>query len=260
MDELGGPRGLTRRRREPFRPARGRARLDRVAPRLGAERRQVRRRARRRSRASRRPPRCRTRRSRVVVFRAEETGPMGSKRLGRAAGRVPRAAHRARAPCSSVRESRSESSRRSPARLAAWSSSRVAPITRGRRRWTCATTRSSKAARFVLHVQECARDGAVATVGAVEVEPNAMNVVPARVTVAVDARAPTVGAARRARRGDRLRAGRRASIPVAMSGAPFETLSALLPDAPTLVSGAGHVRAWSSRRRACRPECSSCVA
>ena len=45
------------------------------------------------------------------------------------------------------------------------------------------------AARFILHVRDCARDGAVATVGAIEVEPNAVNVVPARVTVSVDARA-----------------------------------------------------------------------
>ena len=95
------------------------------------------------------------------------------------------------------------------------------------------------AARFVLHVRDCARDGAVATVGVVEVEPNAMNVVPGRVTVAVDARAPSA---------EQL-AELVAAIgfeptwmlePVAMSGAPFETLSALLPDAPRLVSGAGH--------------------
>ncbi len=51
-----------------------------------------------------------------------------------------------------------------------------------------------EAATFVLHVRDCARDGAVATVGAVEVEPNATNVVPARVTVSVDARAPEAAA------------------------------------------------------------------
>ena len=44
------------------------------------------------------------------------------------------------------------------------------------------------AAHFILHVRECAKDGAVATVGVVEVEPNAINVVPERVTVSVDAR------------------------------------------------------------------------
>src|SRR5206468_349895 len=43
-------------------------------------------------------------------------------------------------------------------------------------------------ARFVLHVRESAVEGAVATVGAIECEPNATNVVPERVTVSVDAR------------------------------------------------------------------------
>ncbi len=46
------------------------------------------------------------------------------------------------------------------------------------------------AARFILHVRECAKDGTVATVGAIEVEPNAINVVPERVTVSIDARSP----------------------------------------------------------------------
>ena len=45
-----------------------------------------------------------------------------------------------------------------------------------------------EAARFILHVRDCAREGTVATVGAIEVEPNATNVVPAKVTVSVDAR------------------------------------------------------------------------
>jgi acetylornithine deacetylase/succinyl-diaminopimelate desuccinylase-like protein len=48
------------------------------------------------------------------------------------------------------------------------------------------------AAEYVLHVREVAAavDGAVATVGRVEVEPGYANVVPGRTTVAVDARAP----------------------------------------------------------------------
>jgi len=96
-----------------------------------------------------------------------------------------------------------------------------------------------KAARFVVHVAECARPPAVATVGAVEVEPNASNVVPARVAVAVDARAPD------AARLDELVAAigfepTWSLEPVAMSGPPLEALRAVLPDAPTLVSGAGH--------------------
>ena len=45
-----------------------------------------------------------------------------------------------------------------------------------------------EAARFILHVRDCAREGTVATVGAVEVQPNATNVVPQRVVVSVDAR------------------------------------------------------------------------
>jgi hydantoinase/carbamoylase family amidase len=96
-----------------------------------------------------------------------------------------------------------------------------------------------EAAEFVLRVRDCARDGAVATVGALEVEPGAMNVVPARVTAAVDARAPTaeqLGALiaeigfEPAWRQD----------PIAMSGPPLEALRVVLPNAPELVSGAGH--------------------
>ena len=84
-----------------------------------------------------------------------------------------------------------------------------------------------------------ARDGAVATVGAVEIEPNAINVVPGRVTVSVDARAPD------ARLLDELIAaiGFEPSsrlAPVPMSGAPLEAVRAALPDARELISGAGH--------------------
>jgi allantoate deiminase len=48
------------------------------------------------------------------------------------------------------------------------------------------------AAEYVLHVRETAGriDGAVATVGRVEVEPGAGNVIPAKVRLSVDARAP----------------------------------------------------------------------
>src|SRR3954454_14338002 len=44
------------------------------------------------------------------------------------------------------------------------------------------------AAKFIVHVRESAGGGTVATVGAIECEPNATNVVPQKVTVAVDAR------------------------------------------------------------------------
>ena len=48
------------------------------------------------------------------------------------------------------------------------------------------------AAQYILRVRDAAAtiDGAVATVGAVDVEPGAINVIPARVRVSVDARAP----------------------------------------------------------------------
>jgi len=96
-----------------------------------------------------------------------------------------------------------------------------------------------EAAEFILRVREAARPPAVATVGALRIEPNAANVVPARVTVAVDARAPS---------GDQLdeliaELGFQPSWrldPVAMTGAPFQVLCSLFPDAPQLVSGAGH--------------------
>jgi acetylornithine deacetylase/succinyl-diaminopimelate desuccinylase-like protein len=95
------------------------------------------------------------------------------------------------------------------------------------------------AARFVLHVHDAAGPGAVATVGRVEVEPGADNVVPARVTVSVDARAGTPEAL------DALVAAigfepARRTEPVAMSGAPLAALRTVLPGAPELVSGAGH--------------------
>jgi acetylornithine deacetylase/succinyl-diaminopimelate desuccinylase-like protein len=50
----------------------------------------------------------------------------------------------------------------------------------------------AKAAEFVLRARQAATEieGAVATVGSVEVEPGAANVVPGRVRVTVDARAP----------------------------------------------------------------------
>jgi acetylornithine deacetylase/succinyl-diaminopimelate desuccinylase-like protein len=49
-----------------------------------------------------------------------------------------------------------------------------------------------RAAEMVLRIRDAARaiDGAVATVGQVEVKPGAVNVIPARVTLSVDARAP----------------------------------------------------------------------
>jgi acetylornithine deacetylase/succinyl-diaminopimelate desuccinylase-like protein len=96
-----------------------------------------------------------------------------------------------------------------------------------------------EAASFVLCVRDAAGPGTVATVGRVEVEPGAANVVPARVTLSVDARAATT---------ERLDALVAAigfvpawrTDPVAMGGAPLAALRAVLPGAPELVSGAGH--------------------
>jgi acetylornithine deacetylase/succinyl-diaminopimelate desuccinylase-like protein len=174
----------------------------------------------------------------VVAFRAEETGPMGSKRLtelpgaflevhieqgpvlerlGEPLGVVTAIAGQARGQV--VFEGRADHAGTTP--MAAREDALVA------------------AARFVLHVRECAREPAVATVGAIEVEPNAMNVVPAKVTVAVDARAPDVDALDELVHAIGFEPGSRLD-PAAMSGAPFEVLGELLPEAPRLVSGAGH--------------------
>jgi acetylornithine deacetylase/succinyl-diaminopimelate desuccinylase-like protein len=96
-----------------------------------------------------------------------------------------------------------------------------------------------KAAELVLAAQAAAADGAVATVGRLSVEPGAVNVVPQRVTLSVDARAPT------APRLDELIAAigfepTYRTEPVAMSGAPLAALREAAPGAPELVSGAGH--------------------
>jgi acetylornithine deacetylase/succinyl-diaminopimelate desuccinylase-like protein len=174
----------------------------------------------------------------VVAFRAEETGPMGSRRLeelpsafvelhieqgpvleklGQPLGIVTGVAGQARG--SVVFEGRADHAGTTP--MAARADALV------------------DAARFVLHVRDCARDGAVATVGAVEVEPNAVNVVPSRVTVSVDARARTAAqldgliAAIGFEPGWRLE-------PVAFADPPLAALRDAAPGAPELVSGAGH--------------------
>jgi acetylornithine deacetylase/succinyl-diaminopimelate desuccinylase-like protein len=174
----------------------------------------------------------------VVAFRAEETGAMGSKALAELPDAFLElhieqgpALERAGEPLGGV--------------TAIAGQAGGAVVFEGRADHAGTTPMNArddalvKAARFVLHVSECARDGAVATVGAVEVEPNAANVVPGRVTVAVEARSPN------AKQLDELVAAigfepTSRLEPVAMSGAPFETLCSLLPDAPRLVSGAGH--------------------
>ena len=75
---------------------------------------------------------------------------------------------------------------------------------------------------------------------ALEVEPGAVNVVPARVTLSVEARAAEPRRARRARSTAIGFEPTYLAEPAAMSGAPFAALARPLPDAPRLVSGAGH--------------------
>jgi acetylornithine deacetylase/succinyl-diaminopimelate desuccinylase-like protein len=174
----------------------------------------------------------------VVAFRAEETGPMGSRRLAE----LPIAfleVHIEQGP-------RLERLGEPLGIVTGIAGQARGSVTFEGRAGHAGTTPMDEradalvaAAEFVLRVRDCARDGAVATVGALEVEPGAMNVVPARVTASVDARAPT---------GEQLDA-LIAEIgfepawrqdPIAMSGPPLEALRAVLPDAPELVSGAGH--------------------
>jgi acetylornithine deacetylase/succinyl-diaminopimelate desuccinylase-like protein len=102
-----------------------------------------------------------------------------------------------------------------------------------------------RAAEFVLHVRHAAGaiDGAVATVGRVEVEPGAANVIPGRVLVSVDARAPD------AERLDRLLAAiglepsprtDPAVMEASMQAVVREEIERLGVPAVELASGAGH--------------------
>ena len=174
----------------------------------------------------------------VVAFRAEETGPMGSRQLRE----QPPAFIELHIEQGPLLEHASE-----PlgvvTGIAGQARGEVVFEGRADHAGTTPMDRRDdalvKAARFVLHVVESAREPAVATVGAIEVEPNAINVVPSRVSLVVDVRAPeaaqldevvaAIGFEPVVRRD-----------PVAMSGALFEALNKLLPDAPRLVSGAGH--------------------
>ena len=98
---------------------------------------------------------------------------MGSKRLAELPDAFSSCTS-SRAPCSRGSASRSGSSPRSPARRAG------CVVFEGRADHAGTTPMDARAdalveaARFILHVRECARDGTVATVGAIEVEPNAV--------------------------------------------------------------------------------------
>jgi acetylornithine deacetylase/succinyl-diaminopimelate desuccinylase-like protein len=170
----------------------------------------------------------------VVAFRAEESGPMGSlkiestpaaylevhveqgpvlERLGQSLGVVTAIGGQARGE--KVFEGRADHAGTTPMEL------RKDALV--------------DAARFILHVRDCAGDDCVATVGAIEVEPNASNVVPARVAVTVDARSADPD------RLHRLIADIGFEPQWIRDPTPMgEAFAAVLPDAPGLVSGAGH--------------------
>jgi acetylornithine deacetylase/succinyl-diaminopimelate desuccinylase-like protein len=170
----------------------------------------------------------------VVAFRAEESGPMSSMRLserpdaylelhieqgpvlanlGEPLGVVTAIAGQARG--SRVFEGRADHAGTTP--MDARDDALVA------------------AAKFILHVRACAREGTVATVGAIECEPNATNVVPQKVTVSVDARSAD------AAKLDRLIEEIGFDVHWRSDPVPMgDAFAAVLPDAPRLVSGAGH--------------------
>jgi acetylornithine deacetylase/succinyl-diaminopimelate desuccinylase-like protein len=174
----------------------------------------------------------------VVAFRAEESGPMGSRRLTE----LPDAFLEVHIEQGPVLE-------RLGAPLGVVTGiagqARGSVVFEGRACHAGTTPMEERsdalvqAAEFVLRVRDSARDGAVATVGALDVEDAATNVVPGRVTVSVDARAPTAGQLEELIGAIGFEPAWRQD-PVAMSGPPLEALRTVLPEAPELVSGAGH--------------------
>jgi N-carbamoyl-L-amino-acid hydrolase len=96
-----------------------------------------------------------------------------------------------------------------------------------------------EAAAFVLRARHAAGPNAVVTVGRLVVEPGATNVVPARATASVDARAPTSAELERLIVSLGFEPSYRTE-PVAMGGRPLAALREAAAGAPELVSGAGH--------------------
>ena len=170
----------------------------------------------------------------VVAFRAEESGPMGSKRIGSAPDAYLEL-HIEQGPVLAQLDE--------PIGVvtAIAGQARGLKTFEGRADHAGTTPMDQRAdalveaAHFILHVRECARAGTVATVGAIEVEPNATNVVPERVVVAVDARSADAGLLGTLIDDIGFDVQWR-SDPVPMGDA----FAAVLPDAPRLVSGAGH--------------------
>lgn len=170
----------------------------------------------------------------VVAFRAEETGPMSSKKLEE----TPEAfleVHIEQGPVLAQLDQ--------PLGVvtAIAGQARGQKVFAGRADHAGTTPMTARedalvaAAEFILHVRASAVDGTVATVGAIECEPNATNVVPAQVTVSVDARSADK------EKLDKLVAD--IGFDVAWQSDPVplgDAFAAVLPDAPRLVSGAGH--------------------
>jgi acetylornithine deacetylase/succinyl-diaminopimelate desuccinylase-like protein len=170
----------------------------------------------------------------VVAFRAEETGPMGSEKitsvpdaylelhieqgpvlanLGEPLGVVTAIAGQARGL--KVFEGRADHAGTTP--MDARADALV------------------EAAQFILRVRACAREGTVATVGAIDAEPNATNVVPQKVTVSVDARSAD------AKLLDALIEEIGFDVQWKSEPVPMgDAFASVLPAAPRLVSGAGH--------------------
>jgi acetylornithine deacetylase/succinyl-diaminopimelate desuccinylase-like protein len=170
----------------------------------------------------------------AVAFRAEETGPMGSRRLAELPGAFLEV-HIEQGP---VLERLGE-----PVGVvtAIAGQARGSKAFEGRADHAGTTPMDARAdalvaaAEFILHVRASAGEGTVATVGAVEVQPNATNVVPERVTVAVDARSADAAKLDALIEAIGFEPDWRLD-PVPMSDA----FGAVVPDAPRLVSGAGH--------------------
>ncbi len=170
----------------------------------------------------------------AVAFRAEETGPMGSRRLDE----LPAAFLEVHIEQGPVLEGLGE-----PLGVvtAIAGQARGTKVFEGRADHAGTTPMDARAdalvaaAEFVLHVRACAVTGTVATVGAVDVEPNATNVVPERVTVSVDARSADAAQL------DALVEAIGFDVQWRLPPVPLaDAFAAVLPAAPRLVSGAGH--------------------
>jgi allantoate deiminase len=131
----------------------------------------------------------------VVVFRDEERGCAGSRALVERGGPFPQAFLEVHVE---------QGSRLADAGMPLGIVSGIVGVSRGQlvvegRAGHAGTTPMEGrddalvgAAELILRIREVARgiEGAVATVGEVTVEPGAVNVIPSRVTISVDARAP----------------------------------------------------------------------